>query len=91
MTAKERWKLYPQQALIAFDQLVNALIPPFYTLSWSDETLSARTYRAAKRGKLAGKLALPIIDALFFWQGKEHCKRAYETELLRRNLPPEYR
>lgn len=91
MTAWERWKLYPQQVFVAADQLLNALIPPFLTLSYADETLSARTYRAAKRGKLVGKLAMPVIDALFFWQGKDHCRNAYLKEHERRNLPPEYR
>lgn len=91
MTAWERWKMYPQQVFIAGDQFVNALIPPFFTLSWADETLSARTYRAAKRGKLVGTLAMPLIDALFFWQGKGHCKNAYMKERQRANLPPEYR
>lgn len=91
MTAWERWKLYPQQVFIAGDQFVNALIPPFFTLSWADETLSARTYRAAKRGKLVGKFAMPVIDALFFWQGPGHCRNAYIKERERANLPPEYR
>jgi hypothetical protein len=91
MNAKERWIQYPQQVLIAFDQLVNALIPPFVTLSWSDETLSARTFRAASRGKVVGRVAMPVIDLLFRWQGPEHCKNAYRKEKERRGLPPEYR
>lgn len=92
MDWKERWKNYPLQVLISFDQLLNALIPPFITLSWADETLSARTYRAFKRGKPVAKVAMPVIDFLFRWQGwKNHCERAYETEMLRRNSPPEYR
>lgn len=92
MDARQRWKLYPQQIGIAADQLLNALIPPLFTLSWADETLSARTYRAAKRGKLVGRLAMPVIDFLFRWQGfHDHCARAYRKEQERRNLPPEYR
>jgi len=99
MNARERWKQYPVQVLISFDQLLNALIPPFFTLSYADETLSARTYRATKRGKLVGRLAMPVIDAVFrLWQRDEqgqrvtnHCERAYLKEIERRNLPPEYR
>lgn len=91
MTAWERWKLYPQQVLIAVDQLANALIPPFLTLSYADETLSARTYRAAKRGKIVGRLAMPVIDLMFLWQTRDHCRWAYIKEMERRNLPPEYR
>lgn len=104
MSAKERWAQYPQQVFIAFDQLVNALLPPFFTLSWADETLSARTYRAAKRGRIVGRLAMPTIDLMFRWQAVDpsivdeagapvtaHCARAYFKEGLRRGLPPEYR
>jgi hypothetical protein len=104
MNALDRWKQYPQQVFIAFDQLVNALVPPLWTLSYADETLSARTWRAAKRGKRIGRVALPIIDFLFAWQAtdpalvdesgqpaKGHCHRAYLKEKARRGLPPEYR
>lgn len=91
MNAWQRWTQYPQQVGIAFDQFVNALIPPIFTLSYADETLSARTYRAAKRGKIIGKALMPLIDLLFFWQGKWHCKNAYLKEMERKNLPPEYR
>lgn len=104
MNAKERWSLYIPQVGIAFDQLINALIPPFFTLSWADETLSARTWRAARRGKRVGRFFLPIIDWMFSWQKpiaeikgadgqpiKGHCERAYQMEMLRRNSPPEYR
>lgn len=91
MKALERWKLYPQQVFIAFDQLLNALIPPFGALSYADETLSARTYRAHKDGVLAGKIFMPIIDFLFLWQTTRHCYWAYVKEQERRNLPPEYR
>lgn len=90
MTAWERWKMYPQFVFIAFDQLANALIPPVFTLSYPDETLSARTYRAAKRGKIVGKALMPVINLLFFWQGPEHCKNAYLKEMQRKNLPAEY-
>ena len=88
----QAWAQYPQQAFIAFDQLVNALIPPIGgTLSWADETLSARSYRAHRDGKLFGRITLPVIDLLFRWQTKEHCKNAWRKELDRHNLPPEYR
>lgn len=91
MTAWERWTQYPQQVFIAADQLVNALIPPFGALSYADETLSARTYRAARDRRIMGRLFMPFIDLLFRWQGPGHCKNAYLKEVLRRNLPPEYR
>jgi hypothetical protein len=91
MTTWERWKQYPVQTLLALDQLANALIPPFFTLSYADETLSARTYRAARRGRIVGRTVMPVIDLMFRWQGPEHCRMAYVKEMERRNLPPEYR
>lgn len=88
----QAWAQYPTQVFIAFDQLVNAVIPPILgTLSYADETLSARSYRAYRDGKLLGRLTLPAIDLLFRWQAKEHCKNAWIKETERRNLPPEYR
>lgn len=70
------------QVLIALDQLIN-------TLLWgmADETLSARAWRH----KLDGSRSWPcwIIDALFFFQ-KDHCRQAYESEVLRRQLPDAY-
>lgn len=85
------------QSLIAFDQLVNALLTPPFTgrVGYADETLSARTWRtwrAARGGKWMAKLTMPVIDLMFRWQGyPNHCERAYEKEMQRRNLPPEYR
>lgn len=81
------------QSFIAVDQAVNAVFTPLFTLrvGWADETLSARTYRAAKRGKIVGRALQPIINALFFWQGPDHCRNAYMKEQQRANLPPEYR
>ena len=89
------WQLlknYGVQVFIAADQLLNALIPPLDgTLSYADETLSARSYRAHRDGKIFGKLTMPVIDLMFFWQGKGHCYHAYLKEHERQNLPTEYR
>ena len=89
------WKLlkaYGVQIFIAVDQLLNALIPPIDgTLSYADETLSARSYRAHRDGKLFGKITMPVIDLFFFWQGPDHCKNAYIKEFARKNYPEEYR
>lgn len=85
-------KAYGVQVFIAFDQLCNALIPPIDgTLSYADETLSARCYRAHRDGKLAGRVFMPVINLLFFWQGPGHCKNAYIKEFERKNYPTEYR
>lgn len=88
----QTWVQYPQQVFIAVDQLVNALIPPWGgTLSYADETLSARSYRAHRDGKVWGKLTMLPINLLFIWQGSDHCKKAWVKEFERRSLPPEYR
>lgn len=88
----EAWAQYPQQLFIAADQLVNALIPPLDgTVSWADETLSARCYRAHRDGRILGKLLMRPIDLLFFWQGPGHCRNAYIKEFERKNYPDEYR
>ena len=84
-------KAYCEQVFIAADQLVNALIPPLDgTISYADETLSARSYRAHRDGKVFGKLTMPFINLLFFWQGPNHCKNAYIKEFERKNYPSEY-
>lgn len=71
------------QVAVAFDQLVNTLMG-----GYADETLSARAWRH----HLDGSRTWPrwIIDHLFFWQSN-HCKEAYESELLRKQLPDIYR
>ncbi len=79
------------QLFIAVDQLLNVLVTPFHSGAWADETLSCRAYRMYAEGKTWGLIWMPIIDALFFWQGKGHCQRAYENEKKRYNLPPEMR
>lgn len=85
-------KAYGVQVFIAVDQLANALIPPLDgTISYADETLSARSYRAHRDGKILGKLTMPVINLLFFWQGPDHCKNAWIKELERKNYPEEYR
>lgn len=85
-------RAYFEQVFIAADQLVNALIPPLDgTISYADETLSARSYRAHRDGKYFGKLTMRPINLLFFWQGPNHCYKAFLKEHERRNMPSEYR
>lgn len=57
----------------------------------ADETLSARAYRAHRDGKILGRVFMPVIDLLFFWQGPNHCRNAYIKEFERKNYPEEYR
>jgi hypothetical protein len=99
------WFAYPRQVSIALDQFLNALIPPFEgCLSWADETLSARCWRAYRDGRVVGRAVMPVFDLMFAWQrldpsvvGEDgvpvrgHCQRAFWKEVQRRNEPPEYR
>ena len=71
------------QAAIWIDQGINVLLG-----GMADETLSARAHRD---GKIMGKVFMPLIDLLFFWQGPGHCKNAYIKEFERKNYPEEYR
>lgn len=73
------------QTLIAFDQLLNALLCG----GWSDETMSAHAYRMEQQGKPWGFMRR-VIDAIFFWQPM-HCLMSYESERLRSQSPPEER
>ena len=73
-----------KQILIAIDQLFNALFG-----GWADETLSSRTWRQQHR-KTHWRILRMVIDALFFWEA-DHCRCAYESELDRSQLPPEFR
>ena len=85
-------KAWGVQVFIAADQLLNTLIPPLDgTIGYADETLSARSYRAYRDGKFFGRLTMPLIDLLFFWQGPRHCYRAHLKEYDRMNSPAEYR
>ena len=80
------------QIFLALDQLATVLPPPIDgTVGYADETLSARCYRAHRDGKSMGKVFMPLIDLLFFWQGPNHCKNAYVKEFERKNYPDEYR
>ncbi|MEY2654793.1 MAG: hypothetical protein RLZZ524_1821 [Pseudomonadota bacterium] len=86
--AVKRWL---HQLFLACDQLLNVLVTPMHGGAWADETLSARTYRAYADGRAWGRFWLPIIDALFFWQGPRHCERAFHAERDRMHSPPQER
>ena len=73
--------------LIALDQLANALFA-----GAADETISSRCYRGAilaKEPKLKWRIAYKVVNALFF--DATHCKTAYESEVKRRQYPPEFK
>jgi hypothetical protein len=94
-----------REILIAIDQLGNVLLCTLtMEQSWSDETLSAHTWRMYRDGKPWGRIFMPPIDWMFSWQSQEevfldengqpitgHCRRAYMKERARDYLPVEYR
>lgn len=90
-----------RQSLIALDQWVNTLGGIFHSILdicrlsktpseiyYADETLSAHSYRDYKNS--VRTWPKKFIDSLFFFD-KNHCEESYESEIEKRQLPPEYR
>ena len=75
--------------LIAIDQLAYVLLT--LGAGHPDETLSAAAWRTEQSGKLGGRIFRPLIDLLFLPIERDHCRKAYESERLGRQLPKEYR
>lgn len=71
---------------IGFDQFFTTIVG-----GWPDETLSSYAYRMHQQRKPWGRFWMPVIDAMFFLQGPEHCRRAYESDKARMQMPPELR
>lgn len=67
--------------LISVDQLFYVLI----TLGNGnpDETMSAAAYRLEQEGKLGGKIFRPVLDSLFYFIERDHCRLSYEAERLK--------
>ena len=80
-------KRYILNVLIGLDQLLTAIVG-----GYPDETLSSYAWRLERQRKLGGLIFRPAIDALFsLWEGPGHCKRSFDDERLRRQMPPELR
>ena len=80
-------KLWCYHTVIALDQLCNALAG-----GAADETFSSRCYRGAKlsdKPKKRWRFWYTLVNKLFWWQ-KDHCKSAYESEVLRRQYPEDF-
>lgn len=74
--------------LIAFDQLIYVLL----TLGWGmpDETMSSAAWRSEQTGKVLGSFFRPLIDRMF-WYEPNHCKKSFDAERRRSQLPEELR
>lgn len=83
-----------KQILIAFDQFINTLIPPWKGphRGWADETLSSRCWRRSRYSK-KWDVARKVIDWIFRVTVKEenHCFESWVSESLRMQMPPELR
>lgn len=76
-------RFYLLQNAIAVDQMGNTLLG-----GYADETLSSRSYRSWIKGRILGKVFKPAIDCLFLLLGdKNHCYKAWQAELNRKQLP----
>jgi len=75
--------------LIAIDQLAWVVL----TLGNGspDETLSAALWRMDMEHKLAGRLFRPLVDLLFLPIEKDHCRKAWLSEVQRSQLPSAYK
>ena len=75
--------------LIALDQLAWVII----TLGkgYPDETISAAAWRMEQHGKLAGRVFRPLVDLLFRPLERDHCYRAWLSEVQRSQLPSAYK
>lgn len=83
---KEKIKQYLKNILIGFDQLVNVI----FLNGYPDETLSSHFYRWNRDGVF--KEPMWILDKIALcFSDYNHCYESYESERLRRQLPPEFR
>lgn len=57
--------------LVAFDQLVNAVLN-----GYPDETISSRAAKAARRGSKWGCILCKFLD----WFDKDHCEKTIELD-----------
>jgi hypothetical protein len=75
--------------LIAIDQLLWVLL----TLGKGhpDETISAALWRMEQQDKIAGRIFRPMVDLLFRPIEKDHCYRAWLSEVQRSQLPSAYK
>lgn len=74
-------KDYAYQVFIGLDQMVNTLLG-----GSADETMSSRCFRL-NHIKTYRYLEV-FVNVLFYpFQGPDHCKHAYEKEVLGRQLP----
>ena len=78
-----------QNLLIALDQFLFCVLT--LGAAYPDETASSAAWRSELQGKWQGKLFRPCIDFILAPLQKDHCRKAYESEMLGLQLPPDQR
>jgi hypothetical protein len=75
--------------LIALDQFLFCVL----TLGKSepDETASSAAWAGELQGYILPRFFRPIIDFLFLPFGKDHCRKSFEEERIKGQLPGIYR
>ena len=73
---------YIYRLAVAVDQLLNVAI----CNGEPDETMSSVAYRMERDGRFWGFMR-PIIDFIFRPFEKDHCRLAYESEIIGLQLP----
>lgn len=76
---------WPLRFLLWLDRTINVLIGGSF-----NETLSARAHRMDVKDHPYWGWTAGFIDTLFFWQDG-HCRKQWEYEQLRAQMPPEFR
>lgn len=80
------------QCLVSWDQALTTTtltILRFWEKAWADEPLSCRAHRCRLEGK--PKLAAFIDTLMALFGDDDHCRKSFENEKLRKQLPPEAR
>lgn len=77
-------KEYFYQNFISWDQDINAKLG-----GSADETMSSRCYRL-NHIRTYRVLEVCVNFVFGFWQGPDHCKHAYQKEILGRQLPTRF-
>lgn len=77
---------YVLNVLIAFDQLVNAILG-----GYPDETLSASAWIGEQQGRPIPRVMRPVIDFIFLPIERDHCRKAFDAERARTQSPEQTR
>lgn len=80
---------YLLHIVIALDQLGTTIFG-----GWPDETISSYLWRLEQAGKPAGRWLRPVVDGVaraWPFRQADHCRKAYDEERTRAQLPPQLR